>query len=339
MSVQKVDKTTGNTTLIAGATLYADSPIGTILAYGGATAPSGWMLCQGQELTKTDYAELYAVIGDSFGTASVNTKFVLPDLREATTKGVGLTGKSNNHYDSDGVALGEFVEDRIQDHGHSNGGATAGSGGSYICSAGSSAGNVMSYSTVGTTARNGATTEVKAVGVNYIIKAKQVALPADLESAVEDAVEDVYGDIIPSSASSSNKVLVNSDKTSAVTSGSDAPITSGGVFTAMRGGQIHLDSSMDVGTTITRTFTRVAEDYLVTIGGWHTSGSSYRCLYYLSFNPRDNNPVIKEINTALGETMSGITSFTGTISNDVVTLTITSSSSANIGSGITLTPI
>lgn len=241
MSVQKVDKTTGNTTLIAGATLWADSPIGTILAYGGATAPSGWMLCQGQELTKTDYAELYAVIGDSFGTASVNTKFVLPDLREATTKGVGLTGKSNNHYDADGVALGEFVEDRVQTHNHpyNNNGqgnnmnvydgypAQLSNMGSW--NSGSSL--AVSNPTIGNNSgRSGATTEVKAVGVNFIIKAKQVALPADLESAVEDAVEEVYGDIIPSSASSSNKVLVNSDKTSSVTSGSTAPITSGGVW-------------------------------------------------------------------------------------------------------------
>ena len=190
MSVNKVNSD-GSTTLIAGATLWADSPIGTILAYGGATAPAGWFICQGQELTKTDYAELYAVIGDSFGTASVNTKFVLPDLREATTKGVGLTGKSNNHYDSDGVALGEFVEDRVQSHTHKaeyiiDGVATtqmykfATSGTDYM--------RFRSNTEENSSGRSGATTEVKAVGVNFIIKAKQVALPADLESAVEDAV-------------------------------------------------------------------------------------------------------------------------------------------------------
>lgn len=48
MSIQKVNKTIGDTTLLAGSTLWADSPIGIILAYGGATAPSGWMLAQGQ---------------------------------------------------------------------------------------------------------------------------------------------------------------------------------------------------------------------------------------------------------------------------------------------------
>ena len=195
MSVNKVNSD-GSTTLIAGATLWADSPIGTILAYGGATAPAGWFICQGQELTKTEYAELYAVIGDSFGTASVNTKFVLPDLREATTKGVGLTGKSNNHYDSDGVALGEFVEDRVQDHYHYNGGSNASSGSNVAGASGSASGASNNMVVYPTSARKGATTEVKAVGVNYIIKAKQVALPADLESAVEDAVEEMCTDTV-----------------------------------------------------------------------------------------------------------------------------------------------
>ena len=208
MSIQSVNKSTGDTSRIAGGTLWADSPIGTILAYGGATAPSGWFLCQGQELTKTEYAELYAVIGDSFGTASVNTKFVLPDLREATTKGVGLTGKSNNHYDSDGVALGEFVNDQLQNIGLDTG---VTSGQANLMGMGNTSVGSKPLSTFASSgARLGATTEVKAVGVNYIIKAKQVALPADLESAVEDAVEEMCTDT--------------------VTSGSTAPITSGGVF-------------------------------------------------------------------------------------------------------------
>ena len=177
----------------AGFNVYADTPIGAIVPFGGTNVPTGFLLCNGSEVLKTDYAELYAVIGDAFGTASVNTKFVLPDLREATTKGVGLTGLSNNHYDNDGVALGEFIDDRVQTHTHdlliassSSAGSTnsvqisnkgEGTHGSYIMS------SVMS-------GRSGATTEVKAVGVNYIIKAKQVALPADLEAQVEEAVEE-----------------------------------------------------------------------------------------------------------------------------------------------------
>ena len=144
-------------------------PSGVIVPYGGATAPTGWFLCDGTEVSKTDYATLYAVIGDSFGTASDSSHFVLPDLREATTKGVGLTGKSNNHYDSDGVALGEFVDDRVQSHTHSL---------SYVDTNGSGSDTwgfanqrrINSGVTGNNNGRSGATTEVKAVGVNYIIK-------------------------------------------------------------------------------------------------------------------------------------------------------------------------
>lgn len=194
MALEKILKNssgvpTGEYERIAGGTLYADNPIGTILPFGGTNIPAGFLLCNGAEVLKTDYAELYAVIGDAFGTASVNTKFVLPDLREATTKGVGLTSKSNNHYDEDGLVLGEFIEDRIKAHAHGIP-VDQNSGSSTSTHAVTANANIaiLQTQTVGDN-----TTEVKAVGVNFIIKATQVALPADLESAVEDAVEEVVG--------------------------------------------------------------------------------------------------------------------------------------------------
>lgn len=200
MALEKILKNssgvpTGEYERIAGGTLYADNPIGAIVPFGGTDIPAGFLLCNGAEVLKTDYAELYAVIGDAFGTASVNTKFVLPDLREATTKGAGLTGKSNVHYDSDGVALGEFVEDRVSQHTHD---FPQSSNMSYQVGTGNyknvpvSGGSTESDG-VHTGYRFGATTEVKSVGVNYIIKAKMIAVPADFMSAVEDAVEEALG--------------------------------------------------------------------------------------------------------------------------------------------------
>ena len=202
MALEKILKNssgipTGEYERISGGTLYADTPVGVIQSFGGSAIPTGWLLCDGAEVLKTDYAELYAVIGDAFGTASVNTKFVLPDLREATTKGAGLTGKSVvSHVSTNGLALGEFIEDRLQEHRHKTLLSNAQSGtGQLLADQGEgqstyATGNVY-------IARTGATTEVKAVGVNYIIKAKQVALPADLESAVEDAVGEVMGRQLP----------------------------------------------------------------------------------------------------------------------------------------------
>ncbi len=191
MSINKYNPTTGELELLAGGgndVLYADAPIGAIIPYGGSTAPDGFLLCQGQAVSRTTYAELFAVIGTSFGSGDGSTTFNVPDLREATTKGVGLSGKSNNHFDSDGVALGEFVEDRLQAHTHSHkiGSSTAGSE-EWVMFATNQVLSGMNQTDYGVIGRFGNTTEVKAVGVNYIIKAIQVAVPVDL--APVDVVE------------------------------------------------------------------------------------------------------------------------------------------------------
>lgn len=182
MSVNRYNSMTGELEKIAGGTLYADAPIGTISPFGGSVIPSGYLLCDGTEVLKTAYAELYAVIGDAFGTASDNTKFVLPDLREATTKGVGLSGKSENHYSETGVVLGEFIEDRLQSHTH---GIRNGFDGADPDSAERGDGR-HGYSAKSNDAsgRTGNTTEVKAVGVNYIIKAKHTPIPTDFASSM-----------------------------------------------------------------------------------------------------------------------------------------------------------
>ena len=179
----------GNLKLISGATLYADAPIGSIVAYGGATAPNGWLLCQGQAISRTDYAELFAAIGTAYGSGDGSTTFNVPDGREATIKGAGLTGLSNNHMDADGLQVGEFIDDRLQFHSHNTylNGIQVSAGGLWA--------TVHDYAETGThtsnpesPARTGNTTEVKAVGANWIIKAQQVALPADLEAGVKEVV-------------------------------------------------------------------------------------------------------------------------------------------------------
>ncbi len=191
MSVNVV-KEDGSLQRIAGGTLYADAPIGSIQAYGGTTAPSGWLLCQGQAVSRTEYADLFKAIGTAFGTGDGSTTFNIPDLREATTKGVGLSGKSSVHYDADGVSLGEFVEDRVQNHMHRT----------HLTNTYHQSGDIHivpvtddGQSGVGTIGeivigRHGETTEVKAVGVNYIIKAKQVAMPTDFINAIDDVLSE-----------------------------------------------------------------------------------------------------------------------------------------------------
>jgi len=225
MSVNVYNKTEDKLVPIAGATVYADSPIGSIVPYGGSQTPAGWLICDGRSLSKNDYFDLFKVIGYNFGGS--DSTFNVPDLREATTKGVGLNGKSTNHYDADGVALGEFIDDRIQGHEHN---AYANRTNAVFTSAGGTGmDNRTSINTNGIVTdgsngvpRTGATTEVKAVGVNYIIKVKHTPIPADFMDAVDDAVEDVYGDIIPSDASASNKLVAESDTNSTTLTSTDS---------------------------------------------------------------------------------------------------------------------
>lgn len=70
------------------------SPVGTINAYGGTTAPDGWLLCQGQAVSRTDYSELFSVIGTNFGGGDGSTTFNVPDLRGEFLRGAGTNGHS-----------------------------------------------------------------------------------------------------------------------------------------------------------------------------------------------------------------------------------------------------
>ena len=223
MSVNIVNND-GSLSRIAGGTLYADAPIGTISPFGGSAIPSGYLLCNGQAVSRTNYAELFAVIGTAFGKGDESTTFNVPDLREATTKGVGLNAKGAYHYDNDGIALGEFVDDRIKLHAHNvyvrdtghyhgtdsgsslpspnNLGITKNSNGvgwganpvaGTASNTQSISANIQVSSTANfgsidnaTTTKGYATNEVKAVGVNYIIKAKQVAAPFDLAEYIRN---------------------------------------------------------------------------------------------------------------------------------------------------------
>lgn len=72
-------------------------PIGTILSYSATTPPVGFLACDGSEIAKTTYADLYKVIGDTYGTATDTTKFKLPDLRDRFVQGAnGNLGASKD---------------------------------------------------------------------------------------------------------------------------------------------------------------------------------------------------------------------------------------------------
>lgn len=68
------------------------TPIGSIIMYGGDTAPDAtWLVCNGQAVSRTGYATLFARLGTAFGSGNGSTTFNVPDMRERAPKGVGGT--------------------------------------------------------------------------------------------------------------------------------------------------------------------------------------------------------------------------------------------------------
>lgn len=57
-------------------------PTGAIFAYGGTTAPSGTLFCDGSALSRTTYAGLFDIIGTIYGTGDGSTTFNLPNLSD-----------------------------------------------------------------------------------------------------------------------------------------------------------------------------------------------------------------------------------------------------------------
>ncbi len=66
-------------------------PTGAMLEYGGATAPAGWLLCDGAAVSRTTYAALYAVLGNTYGAGDGSTTFNVPDRRDRVGVGAGST--------------------------------------------------------------------------------------------------------------------------------------------------------------------------------------------------------------------------------------------------------
>ena len=78
--------------------------IGTIVPFGGNVAPTNWLICDGSAVSRTTYADLFAVIGTSFGEGDGSTTFNLPDFKDRTPVGVNASG---NHFKTIGSKYGE----------------------------------------------------------------------------------------------------------------------------------------------------------------------------------------------------------------------------------------
>lgn len=73
--------------------LSALIPPGTIIHYAGRTVPSGWLICNGANVSRTDYAALFAAIGTIYGAGNGSTTFGLPNLNGRFLEGTTSTSE------------------------------------------------------------------------------------------------------------------------------------------------------------------------------------------------------------------------------------------------------
>ena len=70
-------------------------PVGSVIDVAGATAPLGTLLCYGQAVSRTTYADLFAYLGTLYGSGDGSTTFNLPDLRGRVVAGKDDMGGSS----------------------------------------------------------------------------------------------------------------------------------------------------------------------------------------------------------------------------------------------------
>jgi microcystin-dependent protein len=62
-------------------------PSGTVHLFATTTAPSGYLECDGSAVSRTTYADLFAVIGTTWGAGNGSSTFNVPDLRGEFVRG------------------------------------------------------------------------------------------------------------------------------------------------------------------------------------------------------------------------------------------------------------
>lgn len=146
-------------------------PAGVITMYGGSTAPSGYLLCNGQAVSRTTYADLFTAIGTTWGAGDGAFTFNVPDIRSRSPigagSGSGLTTRSLAG--TGGTETHTLSEAEIPSHRHTmsitDGSGTAG----HITTDSNGNGSVPTYT--GYAGSGGAHANMHPwVAVNFIIK-------------------------------------------------------------------------------------------------------------------------------------------------------------------------
>jgi len=88
-------------------------PTGAVLPYAGSSAPTGFLLCYGQAISRSTYADLFSAISTTYGTGDGSSTFNVPDLRGRVAAGQDDMGGSsaNRLTDQTGGLNGDTLGD------------------------------------------------------------------------------------------------------------------------------------------------------------------------------------------------------------------------------------
>ena len=86
---------------------------GLVMPYAGSSAPAGWLLCYGQEVSRTTYSDLFTAISTTYGAGDASTTFNVPDLRGRVVAGQDDMGgtSANRLTDQSGGLDGDTLGD------------------------------------------------------------------------------------------------------------------------------------------------------------------------------------------------------------------------------------
>jgi len=106
-------------------------PTGALFPFAGdpATAPTGFLYCRGQDVSRTTYAALYAVLGTTYGAGDGSTTFGLPNLQTRVPAGLDKAGTPDTAFDTLGETGGSKTS--VASHDHGAGTIATASGGSH----------------------------------------------------------------------------------------------------------------------------------------------------------------------------------------------------------------
>lgn len=160
------------------------NPVGSLQAFAGASAPTGWLVCDGTSYSTSAFPELFNVLGYTYGGSGAS--FLVPDLRGRMPIGAGNDGTAANNASRTRGAKGG--DTRLQSHGHGVSDPGHAHGGDYNVAAAAggnqsnpAAANTASYYNATRSATTGISIQSSGSGsgenmppflvTNYIIKA------------------------------------------------------------------------------------------------------------------------------------------------------------------------